>query len=147
MRTPLPERLEAGRVREGTAASDPSWGPYGSFRVQGPCGARLTIVASGGDYPVSAGWEHVSVSTPTRCPNWPEMSFVKDLFWREDEAVAQFHPPKSDYINNMPYCLHLWRHVSLAFPMPPSILVGMKDRGVMTVPEARREWLKQAREA
>lgn len=131
MRQELPERLEAGRVTNGRLASYSSWGPYGLFLVQGPCGAQLRIIASGGDPgdEVSEGWEHVSVSLPNRCPNWIEMCFVKVLFWSDDECVVQFHPPKSEYVNNHAYCLHLWRHKTMAFPLPPSHLVGIKQLG------------------
>lgn len=95
----LPDRLEAGRV-----GGDKSWGIYGKFILQGPCGDKLVIVASGADASdeVSMGWEHVSVSTRRRVPNWTEMCFVKDLFWAPEECVVQFHPPKSEYVNNHP---------------------------------------------
>lgn len=69
-------------------------------------------------------WEHVSVSTAARCPTWEEMCFVKNLFWSEDECVVQFHPPKSDYVNVHPNCLHLWRWKEGNFPRPPAIAVG-----------------------
>jgi len=62
----------------------------------------------------------------TRTPNWAEMCFIKDIFWEEEEAVVQFHPPKSDYVNHHPYCLHLWRPVFSKLELPPSILVGPK---------------------
>ena len=137
MRTVLPDKLEQGRVRTGRMGSDPSDGGYGAFNIHGPCGEQLVIVASAAasDDPLSAGWEHVSVSIRRRCPNWTEMSFVKNLFWSEDECVVQFHPPRSEHVNNHPNCLHLWRHKD-GFPMPPSILVGDKSRGELTYEEA-----------
>ncbi len=137
MRLMFPEKLEAGRVVDGPMASRRSDGGYGAFFVHGPCGEELKIIASGADADdrVSAGWEHVSVSTRRRCPNWLEMCFVKDLFWGETETVIQFHPPKAEYVNNHQYCLHLWRHKD-GHVLPPTILVGTKDRGVMTAEEA-----------
>lgn len=128
MRTTLPEKLETSRVRSGPNASDPSFGPYGQFLIQGPCGETLCIVASGADPDdtLADGWEHVSVSTRRRTPNWREMCFIKDLFWKLEECVVQFHPPRSEYVNNHPYCLHLWRQSKTQMPMPPSILVGYK---------------------
>lgn len=75
-----------------------------------------------------AGWEHVSVS-PNRkslVPSWEDMCFIKDLFWNEDESVIEIHPPKADYVNNMPNCLHLWRCSYKEMVLPPSILVGIK---------------------
>lgn len=65
------------------------------------------------------GWEHVSVSYPNRCPTWEEMCRVKNMFWNDDECVVQYHPPKSDYVNNHPYCLHLWRKCGKDFELPP----------------------------
>lgn len=73
-------------------------------------------------------WEHVSVSLKNRCPNWEEMSYIKNLFWDEEETVIQFHPKKSEYVNMHPYCLHLWRHKEKEFELPPSYLVGFKDK-------------------
>lgn len=81
----------------------------------------------------SLGWDHVSVSlpdSPTKCPSWDEMCIVKSLFWSDDDPVAQFHPPKNEYINNHPGCLHLWRYVSGKMPFPPSICVGLKQLNV-----------------
>lgn len=45
------------------------------------------------------------------------------MFFGEDERVMQFHPPKSEYINNYPYCLHLWKPVDTEIPHPPMICV------------------------
>jgi len=146
MRKTLDEKIEAGRVMEGALASLREWGPTGLFNVQGPAGARLTIVASdgtgGGDDKLNV-WEHVSVSTAKRCPNWPEMCWVKDHFWEDEEVVFQLHPPKSTYISNHPYCLHLWRNVYQEFPSPPSIAVGIKEAGELKTPQqAVRLWDK-----
>lgn len=70
------------------------------------------------------GWEHVSVSLPRRCPTWDEMCMIKDIFWGEEECVVQFHPPRSEYINLHPYCLHLWKKIGGAFETPPKEYVG-----------------------
>jgi hypothetical protein len=72
-------------------------------------------------------WIHVSVSLPNRCPTWNEMAKVKYMFFNDDETVVQFHPKKSEYVNNMPYCLHLWVKKDTEFELPPSILVGVKN--------------------
>jgi hypothetical protein len=131
MRDKMPEKLEDGRVRTGNYGSDASSGPYGAFLVQGPCGESLKIISSGGDLTddLGPGWEHVSVSTRRRCPNWIEMCFVKALFWDAEECVIQFHPPESEYVNNSPFVLHLWRHKTLEFPRPPALMVGIKAAG------------------
>ena len=73
-----------------------------------------------------AEFEHCSVSMPTRCPSWEQMCSMKDLFWKDDEVCMQLHPAKKDYVNNHPYCLHIWRPINKEIPTPPSILVGLK---------------------
>lgn len=102
--------------------------PYGAFTIPGPCSTDLRVIAS--DATDEVPWEHVSVSTHNRTPNWREMCYVKDLFWEEEQAVVQFHPPKSEWINNHPYCLHLWRPTHVDIPRPPSVTVGYKELNV-----------------
>ena len=53
------------------------------------------------------------------------MCFVKDIFWEPDVCVVQFHPARSQYVNNHPYCLHLWHPLEADLPAPPTIAVGM----------------------
>lgn len=69
------------------------------------------------------GWEHVSVSAK-RAPTWEEMCFFKSLFWDDDDIVVQFHPKKSEYVNDCKTALHLWRERDKEFPHPPKYLVG-----------------------
>lgn len=116
----VPEKY---RVRKGAYASDESLGNNGAFIIPSAPGRfQLTVIASDG-----AEWEHVSVSTPVRTPTWDEMCFIKSLFWGEEDCVVQFHPPKSEYVNQHQFCLHLWRPIGVSLPMPPSIMVGFKD--------------------
>ena len=83
---------------------------------------RASIIWSWG-----GGWEHVSVCPLNgSMPTWDDMCFIKDMFWEEDDCVVQYHPPKSEYVNNMPNCLHLWRPIADKMPMPPSLMVGLK---------------------
>lgn len=60
-----------------------------------------------------------------RTPNWREMSYVKDLCWDAEDVVIQFHPRKSEYVNNHPHVLHLWRNTRVEMPTPPPELVGV----------------------
>jgi len=122
----VPYSLEQNRVRDGEYGSDASYGLAGCFRCISPKGVLLVIMSSGVDH--EHGWEHVSVSAEKRAPYWEEMCFVKKMFWTEDECVVQYHPPKSEYVDFHPHCLHLWKLMSGAFPMPPSLLVGPKRR-------------------
>lgn len=74
------------------------------------------------------GWDHVSVTMKNckrnRCPTWEEMCEIKDIFFLPEETVVQYHPPKSEYVNDYETCLHLWRpNNGLVIPLPPQILV------------------------
>lgn len=89
-------------------------------------GVYFNVVASWG-----GGWDHVSMSLPNRCPTWEEMCWVKDQFFEAEESVMQLHPPRSEYVNNHPFCLHLWRPQETLIPLPPAIFVGIP--GVQTV--------------
>jgi hypothetical protein len=117
-------KLEAGRLRYGELASN-TGDLFGLFNIMGPCGIELRIMSSGTG-PEADGWEHVSVSTIRRPPNWQEMNWVKDIFWDEEEITMQLHPPKSAYVNHHPYCLHIWRPLNEAIPLPPVWMVGPK---------------------
>lgn len=124
MKKVLPDKLELGRIVRGDYASTKASGPYGAFIIFGPCGQDLKIISSGACNE-SEGWEHVSISVRQRPPNWQEMCFVKDLYWEPEECVLQFHPPHSEYVNNHPFCLHLWKSPDV-IKLPPRILVGIK---------------------
>lgn len=133
MRDPWPEELERCRILgDGEWESHPG-DPFGAFLIKPTWSTvafdafELRVIANRGVRD-SAYWEHVSVSTPDRCPTWEEMCIVKDLFWSEDELVVQFHPRKIDYVNCHPRTLHLWRPTRHKdkMPTPPTHLVGPK---------------------
>lgn len=110
------------RIHEGQLASTDDCGNNGAFKIPVVQGRPLIfMIASDGE-----GWEHVSVSTPIRCPTWEEMCFIKAMFWEEEDCVMQLHVPKSEWINNHPFCLHLWRPLNEPIPRPSGILVGIK---------------------
>lgn len=52
------------------------------------------------------------------------MAFVKDTFWSDEDVVVQFHPRASEYVNQHPHVLHLWRYTLADIPTPPPHLVG-----------------------
>lgn len=106
------EGLEALRRRHPTLPQTSRGDTHGYFVL-----GKLRIISSGIGMP--GEWEHVSVSCADRCPTWDEMAMVKGLFWDEEETVVQFHPPRSQYVNAHPYCLHLWRHVGHDPELPP----------------------------
>lgn len=111
-------KLEKWRIQEGQYASPPGV-YYGAFDIPGPLNQRLAVIACDASPTQGVFWEHVSVSTKNRVPLWREMCFIKALFWGEDETVMQLHPPKSQYVNQHKYCLHLWRPTREKIPMPP----------------------------
>jgi|SRR4026207_240436 len=115
-------------------------GNNGAFFLESPePGWRLALICSDSTEPDGAGydkWEHVSVhafrdaarefNVKRRTPTWREMSYVKDLCWDGEDVVMQLHPRKSEYVNNHPNVLHLWRPVDREIPTPPSIFVGVQ---------------------
>ena len=111
------------RVRKGLLGTTDKHGNNGAFLV--PTGDKfdLQVIASDG-----LGWEHVSVSLPGRTPTWEEMCSIKSLFWDDEDAVMQLHPPQSSWVNNHAYCLHLWRPVGQDIPLPPDLMVGIKGK-------------------
>jgi hypothetical protein len=99
--------------------------PFGAFRLPyPPTGATLNVLAVSGevsraDLGDAHAWDHVSVSTERRTPNWQEMCFVKRIFWADDETVMQLHVPAAEHINAHPYTLHLWMPLLVPIPRPP----------------------------
>ena len=116
---------EEHRIKTGKLASVAEQGNNGAFAIPPMRGGRwlLCIVSDG------MGWEHVSVHVQDgrkmHTPTWGEMSYVKEIFW-DAEDVIQYHPRKSEYVNNHPHTLHLWPPTNQTIPTPPSILVGVR---------------------
>lgn len=141
MKTPNQYRIGSA-IKYGVTTNNPivkAYSLYESPDSYGNCGAFLLPLdgAKTGFYYFALaadgeGWEHVSVSVigQSRCPLWEEMCYIKSLFWDEEEAVMQLHPPRSQWVNNSPFCLHLWRPIGIQVPLPPSILVGLKSRNI-----------------
>lgn len=115
MRNPINPQLEEFRCVHPSLGSSPKGADYGYFEL-GP----LRIISSGSGH----RWEHVSVSLADRTPTWEEMASIKAYFWRDDETVLQFHPRRSEYVNNHPYCLHLWKQRAKNHPLPPRELIA-----------------------
>jgi hypothetical protein len=122
------------------------------YRITGPLGNPLATKAYSGNtgcfmYTITRkgmkfkacciasedfGWEHVSISLMTPqgadiMPSWDIMCNIKEMFWGDEARVIQFHPPKSEYVNNHAKCLHLWRSKNEKQPFPDSVLVGLRD--------------------
>jgi hypothetical protein len=113
-----------------TTAAD---GNNGMFRLPSvEPGWFLALICSDGADPTEPEkWEHVSVHAyrsiggQQRTPTWKEMSYVKRLCWDGEDVVMQLHPCESEYVNNHPNVLHLWRPVNATIPTPPSRFVGV----------------------
>lgn len=119
----VPEKY---RLTTGPQSSTADNGNNGAFQIRHPEKSRhpFLVIASDG-----AGWEHVSVSIKGYTnlpPTWGEMCYIKDMFWGGQDVVMQLHPKLSEYINNHPGVLHLWRPIDQEIPQPPSILVGIR---------------------
>lgn len=119
--------IEQFRTRSGQMASSDG-DLFGAFYLKI---GRVDIIIIASDGSDEVPWEHVSLrarypSGKERTPSWSEMCFVKDLFWDEEECVIQYHPPRSEYVNNHPFVLHLWKPTRAQIPLPPSIAVGIK---------------------
>lgn len=114
---------EQYRITKGQLRSTADYGCNGAFHIPTrPGQPPFTVICSD-----QMGWQHISVSLPGRCPTWDEMCKVKAMFWDDEDCVMQLHPPKSQWISNHPYCLHLWAPMDgQRIPMPPSEMVGFK---------------------
>lgn len=130
---------ELSRIVRGRLATDASYGNNGAFRIDS-CepGWDLFLICSDSTDADALGydkWEHVSVSArrrltdATRTPSWKEMCQVKRLCWDAEDAVMQLHPRESEYVNQHPRVLHLWRPIDAVIPEPPSIFVGIRSNG------------------
>lgn len=102
-----------------------NWGADGAQFIVRRHGVHFSIIASWGE-----GWDHVSMATQYRCPTWEDMCWLKDQFFEAEETVIQFHPPKSQYVNCHPFCLHLWRPQGHTVELPPAWMVGLNMEDV-----------------
>lgn len=140
MRPITPESpINDHRITDGPCGSTRFEPDHGAFQIQLTERSTAFLVFSS-----ELGWEHLSAhvkvkslrkggKTKMRIPTWSEMNRFKDLFWEDDEAVIQIHPVKSDYINNHDFCLHLWRSTEEKQPLPPSIMVGLKQSEIQNL--------------
>ena len=56
------------------------------------------------------GYEHVSFCPYNgRLPDWNAMCELKDAFFDDEEEAYQIMPKKSEYVNMVDNCLHIWR--------------------------------------
>jgi hypothetical protein len=107
MKVPNQFRLRTHPIY-GTTDAD---GCNGAFQIPLKDGRQMfAIVSDGLEAPMPNQWEHVSISIrdatgETFLPTWDEMCLAKETFWGPEETVVQFHPPRSQYVNNHPKVL------------------------------------------
>lgn len=53
-------------------------------------------------------WLHVSCSYQNKLPRWEDLRLVKNAFIGREVEAIQVLPKESEYVNLMPFCLHLW---------------------------------------
>lgn len=126
MKTKVPPELETYRVKNlpspkvMTDYYMNNKGMTGIFRIRAKrFNSELYVFSS-----QSLGWDHLSISKipkgrKQKLPSWEEMCYIKDLFFDYEERVIQYHPKRSEYINDNPNVLHLWKIQSKEFPSPP----------------------------
>ena len=70
--------------------------------------AGLRVLASHAREADGMLWLHVSVSRSDRIPSWDDLKVIRTVFIGDDRLALQVFPPKEEWINLHPYCLHLW---------------------------------------
>jgi hypothetical protein len=112
-------RANRWRIKQGIMASTEVDGWNGAFLV--PLEGELWHVIISDQI----GWRHLSISNAQKkiLPNWTVMCRIKDAFFGDDAWVVQFHVPPEEYVDDHPYCLHLWESIYEPMPHPSIALV------------------------
>jgi hypothetical protein len=63
-------------------------------------------------------WMHISMSREDRLPSFDDMKFAKETFAGNDRYAYQVFPPAAKYVNQHPFCLHLYVPLTGADPLP-----------------------------
>ena len=112
-------RASRWRITTGSFGSTEADGWNGHFLV--PLEGELWHVILSDE----GGWRHLSVTNAQRkvMPDWNVMCRLKDAFFADDEWVVLYIPAKEEYINDHPFCHHLWSPLEQTLPTPSFILV------------------------
>ena len=123
MKAKLPKNLIKYRVDLPGYVQPPERSMEGFF-VMNYANTELRVMSG-----IGHGWDHVSVSVAGRTPTWEEMDWVRGLFYRDDETVIQFHPPRALHINFHKHTLHMWGAWYQKFELPPHWMIApIKDQ-------------------
>jgi len=70
--------------------------------------AGLKLICSAEVHPDGRRWLHCSLTGPDRVPTWAEIVAAKEAFCGPESCAVQVIPPRSEWINHDPRCLHWW---------------------------------------
>lgn len=75
------------------------------------CGLEEAKAAPGGIWlpPNEKMLWHLSMAHHERYPTWDEIADVRYSLVPDNVTMAMLLPPMNDYVNDHPYCLHLWQ--------------------------------------
>lgn len=111
-------------IKKNVRLSRLDWGIDGfAGEISMPMWRGSVICSHGG------GWNHVSICPYKKSvmPTYYDLCLIKEMFWDEEEAVIHVFPPKSQHVNIMTNCLHLWECYYKEMVLPPSCFVGIRE--------------------
>ncbi len=88
-----------------------------AFEYQGVRGYHTVIISAAIELD-QRRWLHVSVATPSKLPTWEQLKFVKEVFIGRNKQAIQVLPSEARYVNQHPYCLHLFHCLEDSDPVP-----------------------------
>jgi hypothetical protein len=107
-------KAERWRIMKGEHASCELDGWNGHFLI--PMEGDIWLVR------ISDGWgfRHLSISNAQsrKLPSWTVMCRMKEAFFSDEDWCVQYFPPKTEYINDCGWCLHLWQPLNDPLPTP-----------------------------
>lgn len=108
---PLEEIADNPRV---TVITMPDKGLTGYIRLRKSGKPRDYTLIIGADETSDSGrihLEHASIACfdHSHIPSWEEMCECKNIIWKDEEECYQVFPKKSQYVNLMKNCMHIWR--------------------------------------
>ncbi|HAO11366.1 MAG TPA: hypothetical protein DCQ51_09400 [Planktothrix sp. UBA8407] len=83
----------------------------------------LAVMISCCRYEDGKNWIHLSISRRKSYPTWDEQVHIKELFLGKESKAIQVFPPRSQWVNDHPYCLHLWECLD-GFELPDFRILG-----------------------
>jgi hypothetical protein len=69
---------------------------------------KLTVIMSVEDRRPGGIWWHISIAHPLGLPSWEQLVEVKEAFMGKEVKAMHLLPPRSQWMNVHPHCMHLW---------------------------------------